>query len=270
MITKLFYSTLIILLLSCTKDTTNNELIETDPPVLKANIVQVNDAIGGYYSALPVHYSESNKKYPLLIFIHGGGQFGDGNADLPALLREAIPELLNEQLFPPNFKVNGVNYSFVILAPQFSQHPSNNQVWSFITYALNNYRVDSSRIYITGFSKGGEITCDVSAKYASLLAAIVPIAGVSDTGNLNDKCKSLAENNLPIWLFHNDNDSLASLEASESFISLINSFHPSIPPKFTIFKTFGLFGHDAWTRATDPNYKENGMNMYEWMLQYHR
>jgi hypothetical protein len=28
--------------------------------------------------------------------------------------------------------------------------------------------------------------------------------------------------------------------------------------------------HDAWTKASDPNYKENNMNMYEWMLQYHK
>jgi hypothetical protein len=27
-------------------------------------------------------------------------------------------------------------------------------------------------------------------------------------------------------------------------------------------------GHDAWTKATDPTYKENGLNMYEWLLQF--
>jgi len=29
-------------------------------------------------------------------------------------------------------------------------------------------------------------------------------------------------------------------------------------------------GHDAWTQASDPEYREEGMNIYEWMLQYKR
>jgi hypothetical protein len=32
----------------------------------------------------------------------------------------------------------------------------------------------------------------------------------------------------------------------------------------------GLLGHDAWTRATNPQFKENNSNIYQWMLSYHR
>jgi hypothetical protein len=28
--------------------------------------------------------------------------------------------------------------------------------------------------------------------------------------------------------------------------------------------------HDAWTQTYNPNFKENGLNIYEWMLQYQR
>jgi len=226
--------------------------------------------IGGYYSALPAHYyQQPSKRYPAIIFIHGGGQTGNGNQDLHFVLNDGIPELLEEKLFPPNFNVNGRNYSFVILAPQFAGLPGTADVNSFISYAKNNYRIDSSRLYLSGLSMGGIVTCDVAAENPALFAAIVPISGVS-WDNVNDKCKSLAAGRLPIWLFHNDGDQLINIDGPKGFISLINSFHPVIPPKFTIFPMFGLSGHDAWTKATDPLYKENNMNIYEWMLQYTR
>ncbi len=85
------------------------------------------------------------------------------------------------------------------------------------------------------------------------------------------KCKSLADGRLPIWLyFTTDGDQVINIDESKNFISLLNSFNPAIPPRFTIFPMFGLSGHDAWTKATDPLYKENNMNIYEWMLQYAR
>jgi hypothetical protein len=33
---------------------------------------------------------------------------------------------------------------------------------------------------------------------------------------------------------------------------------------------FLVNGHDAWTTTYDPSYKENGLNVYEWMLQFSR
>ena len=46
---------------------------------------------------------------------------------------------------------------------------------------------------------------------------------------------------------------------------IYSSENPINPPKLTIWPSGG---HDAWTRAVNPDYKENGKNIYEWMLQY--
>ncbi|MBE7173168.1 MAG: hypothetical protein INR73_21520 [Williamsia sp.] len=43
----------------------------------------MNSVWNGFYSALPARYQEGAKKYPLLIWIHGNGQVGNGRADLP-------------------------------------------------------------------------------------------------------------------------------------------------------------------------------------------
>ena len=244
--------------------------IETDPPVLTPVTLDVNACIGGFYSGLPAKYNNGNKKYPLLIFLHGGGQFGNGNLDLPLLLNEGVTELLDEKIFPPDFLVNGEHFSFIILAPQFRREPLNEEVRSFIDYAIQQYRADTNRIYLAGLSNGGKITCNVSAAYPLLFPAIVAMSGVSDSVGLEDKCKSIAAANLPMWIFHNESDQVVPIEGVKKFIAMVTGFQPKVLPRFTQFPSMGLLGHDAWTRATNPSYKEQGQNIYEWMLQYHK
>jgi predicted peptidase len=119
-----------------------------------------------------------------------------------------------------------------------------------------------------GFSQGGRIACDVVANSPGQFAALVAIAGVSDSDDLESKCKSIANNNVPVWVLHNDEDQLMDVNLSRNFVSGINSFNPVIIPRYTEFLPFGLWNHDAWTKATDPGFKEEGMNIYEWMLHY--
>ncbi|MEJ7768582.1 MAG: hypothetical protein WKF89_12270 [Chitinophagaceae bacterium] len=244
-----------------------NDIIETLPPVLKAVKTSISDVIGGFYSALPYRYYETNKNYPLLIFVHGGGQIGNGNIDLPLVLNDGVPRLLAAKTFPPNFQVDGKNYSFIILAPQFKRYPSNEEVNVFIKYAKKFFRVDTTRIYMSGLSMGGIITSDIGAQHTLSLAAIVPMAGVFSGSDINSKCQRIATGNLPVWAFHNSKDPSIDPKNSQNFVEGINIFSPAIAARLTMFDTYG---HDAWTQAIDPAYKENGINIYEWMLQYSR
>lgn len=87
-----------------------NDLIETTPPVQTAVSVPVNISINGFYAALPGHYLETTKSYPLLVFIHGAGQLGNGSSELPLVLNDGVAQLLLFKKFPPNFSVNGNNF----------------------------------------------------------------------------------------------------------------------------------------------------------------
>ncbi|HEX6181213.1 MAG TPA: dienelactone hydrolase family protein [Chitinophagaceae bacterium] len=261
-----------LILPGCKKDeeqpATSAEIFETEPPVFKAVIQKVHEFIGGYYQALPARYSETNKNYPLLLFIHGGGQFGNGSYDLPLLLNEGIPQLLDEKKFPADFLVNGSHYSFIVLTPQFKRVPDNSVIASFLDHALKNYRIDSNRIYLCGFSLGGRMALDFSAAFANKLAAIVPISGAPNY-DLAVKSKSIADANLPVWAFHNQRDALFRAQETKDFIDMINSYHPMNAARLTMFPdSTGMLGHDAWSKATNPAYKENHLNIYEWMLQY--
>lgn len=257
---------------ACKKDakptqTDYNSIVETQPAVLKPVVKQVNDAIGGYYAGLPFYYNQTTKNYPLLIFIPGGGQTGDGHIDLPLLLNDGIAQLMDDKKFPPNFLVDGKNYSFISLTPQFNRYPSDADVEAFIIFAKKNYRVDTSRIYLSGLSLGGTVSTTMGGEYTAQLAAIVPIAGVVTGSDMKIKCSAIAAGNLPVWVFHNSGDPLISAQDPINFVSTINSFHPTIAPILTLFNNNV---HDAWTKAIDPKYKENNMNIYEWMLHYTR
>src|SRR5690349_20829306 len=77
----------------CRKNTVvdhTDVIIPPPPPIITYDLVadtqQVNDAFGGYYAALPPHYNGSTEKYPLLLFLHGLGQRGNGKDELKYLL----------------------------------------------------------------------------------------------------------------------------------------------------------------------------------------
>ncbi|MBC7851602.1 MAG: alpha/beta fold hydrolase [Chitinophagaceae bacterium] len=242
-----------------------NAIIETSLPIQQAITYNVNANIGGYQEALPARYNLTNKKYPLLIFIHGTGEQGNGSNDLWMAGNIGIAALIKNGKFPPSFQVSGVDHSFIVLSPQFRSWPSVAEVNNLIDFAISKYRVDVSRVYLSGLSMGGGATWEYAAQHSSKIAAIVPICGAAEP--TNGKAEKIARANLPVWAFHNTDDRMVTVWNSIGFTTKINSYLNAVPAKFT---QWASGGHDAWTKATDPNYKENGMNMYEWMLQYKR
>lgn len=230
----------------------------------------VDSNIGGYLQALPVHYNDSInklKKYPLLITLHGLYELGDGKKNLFLLKRTFIPKMLSQQVFPAGFTVNNVSYSFIIISPQFKVKPVVKNVDDMIAYAIKNYRVDTKRIYITGLSMGGAAVWDYASSktYGKKIAAAVPICG--DRIPTDTAAHLIAINKTPIWAFHNTLDTGVPSSYTVDWVNKINSYSPPVPA----IKTMPVSrSHDAWTKASSITYRENGKNIYEWMLTYHR
>lgn len=250
----------------------NNEPVETQPHVLTPITKTIGTSnVQGYYEALPSMYHQTNKKYPLLIYFHGSGQIGDGSATaLKKVLNAGTAKVLAEKRFPPNFVVNGQNFSFIVIMPQFRSEPDNEDVRQIVEYFKANYRHDPARVYLSGSSMGARKLTEFASTFPTYQTAIVPMAGALFY-DLNKKAKNIADNHVAAWLFHNENDISVSVSESKNFVNAVNSFSPAIPARITIFPwSDSPQGHDAWTIPTNPDYKENGKNIYEWMLQYKR
>jgi predicted peptidase len=263
----------IVILNGCKKEATltsaaniTNNLAETKPAIQTAVNADITENLGGFYKAVPASYEANTKKYPLLVFLHGAGEVGNGGSDLSKLLANGIPKLLNEKIFPAQFTVNGTDFSLIVISPQFKQWPQPADINAMIDYAVKNLRVDITRIYIAGASMGGGAAWDYAMAYPNRIAAAVSISGASWPSA--ESCGSIAKANLPVWAFHNNDDAIIAAVTTNSIINNINAFKTTVAAKKTIWPTGG---HDAWSKATNPATKEcEGKNMYEWMLQYSR
>ncbi|HWB91949.1 MAG TPA: T9SS type A sorting domain-containing protein [Puia sp.] len=239
--------------------------------VQTARYVSTSANSNGFYEYLPAGYSSGAKKYPLLVFLNGIGELGNGGSDLPKVLDNGPPQLISQGKFPTSFTVNGQTFSFIVISPQFVAWPSDGDVNAVINYALANYRVDTSRIYLTGLSMGGGATWSYASnsQYAGMLAAIVPIAGGNLWGGA-PAATAMAVNNLPIFAAANLNDPTVPSSYTVSDVQLINSIVPAINPP-ALDTIYNASGHGGWQTTYDPNTNlHNGLNVYQWMLQYSR
>lgn len=277
----LIYFLVSAFILSCNKNNSGNPDIQPSPYSLAPKPIAISAHIKGYYEYLPEGYltDPGSTKYALLIFFHGANEIGSDSTALGKLLINGPLKQVNNGNFPTSFTVNNKAFKFIIIAPQFttSDAPYPEEVEQVIDYANQKYRVDASRVFLTGLSFGAGVCWNFVGKnsnYAKKIAAIVPIAAyISELKNDFkidvSKSRIIAASNLPIWSTHNRNDNECPLSWVLNADSLVKSFRPAPKPlpKLTVFEQWG---HEGWTTTYDPQFKENNLNIYEWMLQYHR
>ena len=246
-------------------DATANSVVETAPPVYKSVYYNINSNVAGFMQAVPARYNLTTKKYPLIVFIHGIGELGTGPTRLNCC---GLPRHLATKTFPANFRVNGVNYSFLVIAPQFKVRPSAAQVQSVIDYAKRRWRVDPTRVYVAGMSMGGGSTWDWSSVYGQNAAAIVPVCGGTKPSANNTR--GVASKNLPIWGLYSTRDQLVPISWGRDFFRLIDAKNPSFASRTKLTVWTDASHNTTWARAFNPKTKVGGMNIYEWMLHYKR
>lgn len=220
----------------------------------------------GFYAYVPSEYDIANaEKYPLLIHLHGGGARGDSAVnlnDLNSILFDGPPSLIHKNQWNPK-------HPMIVVSPQSPSIWNAENLHGFITFLIDNLKIDTKRIYMTGFSMGGKGCYDyVSSKGSnSYVAAIVPIAGWGDTSKGNQFT------NIPVWAFHGDADKIISYDKSIAMVNAINVENPTIKAKITIYSGIG---HDSWSRTYDNTGIGNGnstydpfdISIYEWMYSY--
>jgi dienelactone hydrolase len=247
----------------------------------------IDSNINGFIEVLPVGYDPS-KKYPLIIFMEGQSQFGNGS---PTELKNLygvtgvpmFPDLVKSGAFTNSYSVNSTTYKFIVLIPQARYQvkhgrPSDEQMLSpsevndVINYALQNYSVDVNRIYLMGLSLGGGSTWNYpgqSVVYGNRVAAIVPFAGASDLAYpTHSRVTNIATANVPVWTF--------VATADQPYANLGKAYIDSIliHPEHTteaLITTYGSgFSHDdTWIQPlVNHNTGQSYTDVFQWLLGY--
>jgi predicted peptidase len=242
-----------------------NNIIETAPPVHTAVYMNVTGNIAGFWQSLPARYEQTTKSYPLIIFMHGVGELG---TNLGRMNCCGLPRHLQTKTFPADFQVNGKHFSFIVMSPQFKRRPGAGEVQAVIDFAKKRFRVDASRIYVTGMSLGGGSTWDYAAAYGQNIAAAVPVCG--GTMPTTSLASNIASKYLPVWTLHSSGDAVVPVQWAKTWINLIRQDNPSMTSSTRLTVWSNLTHNSTWAKAFNPATKVDGMNIYEWMLQYER
>ncbi len=217
-----------------------------------------------YLEYLPQDYRLNSNKYPVVIFLHGIGERGPNTQDLN-VLSQSIQEVA--KLGPPMYVKNGNQFPFILISPQLKDNYSNwpsDYVLEVINYVKTYLKIDEKRIYLTGLSLGGGGAWWTAQDYPELFAALAPVCGGRNTPAA--AC-AIAKENLPVWAFHGDKDTIVPLATSVNMVNAINNCVPAPDPqaKMTIYPEVG---HSSWTYAYKIDKSIHDPNVYEWMLSF--
>jgi predicted esterase len=187
---------------------------------------------------------QSDKKYPLVVFLHGSGERGtQGHEQMKngvfafreAWIRAEHPHYLLVPQCPPGLRWGGESKQW----PDFfaeGPSPVATQVFALIDKLRAEHPdIDPDRIYITGLSMGGFGTFDLIARRPDFFAAALPICGGGDP-HTADRVKKI-----PIWAFHGALDDVVLPRCSRDMVAALRHVGGKI--KYTEYSTRY---HDAW------------------------
>jgi predicted esterase len=215
--------------------------------------VQLAPNVAGYYEYLPKGY-DGVKKFPLILFLHGLGNSVNQGAPLSSLVAKGngLMSMLADGSVP--------DQGMVVIAPQFGSWPAPEQSLQVINKAIELYRIDTTRIYVTGLSMGGGATWEVAALAGKRIAAIAPVCGASSPDQ--NRIRQLVAAQMPILAFHAQGDPTVPAINTHGYVDGVNAL--SISPKAIKYIYQGDF-HNIW----GDSYLEY-QGIYNFFRQYNR
>lgn len=229
-----------------------------------------------YYEHLPVHYSDDpSQKFPLIIYQHGAGagRFSDdGTAQktpLSGLELGDMVKLIHDGLWDDS-------RPFIVLSPQRCVDPilyytTADRTKLFLDYAINTYNVDTSHIYMMGYSAGSSLTWDFVNNYQHEVAAVVPMSGSWGT---ESGCTLKLT---PAWAFQAADDPVGPPQNQVDTVNSINACNPVERAKITMFPSGGhnvqeefMTIHLSGLGLGLPQYDIYDQNIYDWLLEHSR
>jgi len=179
---------------------------------------------------------ESGQKLPVIVFLHGIRERGNGGlvptggafgkiilhyfAQIPALI-------LLPQCRPGKY---------------WSDAAMDEMVMRALEQTIEEFGADAKRVYLIGVSMGGYGVWHFALQYEEKFAALVSICGGSSiTGS--DRFSTLAEKvgKIPTWLFHGADDPIVPAEESRQIASALEANDGNVK-----YSEYAGVGHNVW------------------------
>ena len=207
-----------------------------------------------YRLLLPEGY-DVNKKYPLLIFLHGAGERGSDNelqlthgSDqfLNTAFRKKHPAII---VFPQCPK--GAYWATILsregpLKFTYAKRPRKNPILDLVEgmlkELLSNYKIDRSRIYVGGLSMGGMGTFELVYRNPRLFAAAFAICGGANP-------KIARKIRRPSWrIDHGQEDEVVPIQLSKQMAEALEKKKANVQ-----LNIYPNVNHNSWENVfADP------------------
>lgn len=221
------------------------------PPPEGVQTARPAPAGGGYPYQLFVprgYDADTTRRWPLVIFLHGSGERG---SDLEIVKKNGPPRIVAQHPGSP----------FILVSPQLEQVEGNRwdvaKLDALLADLRRRYRIDASRIYLTGLSLGGYGAWAWALRRPDLFAALVPVAARSEDASANPCLLK----DMPIWAFHGDQDDVVDPQAGFAIVKAIDACKGTVRPRMTIYPQMT---HGSW----EPAYDDPAM--WRWLLEQRR
>jgi len=193
----------------------------------------------------PLNYN-SNKQYPVHLFLHGAGERGNDNVSQlvhvgKLFLKKENREQYNSWvIFPQAQKNDWWGYKDPY---KFDYNVKESKAMSLVVKLMDDFTqrkdVNPNKVFVSGLSMGGMGTFVILNLRPEMFAAATPICGDGDPSLVSNYSKKV-----PVWIFHGSDDTVVSPKKSLKMAKAIIENGGS--PKITFYENVG---HDSWNNA---------------------
>lgn len=193
---------------------------------------------------------------PLLVILHGAGERGSDNIKqldfgtimfIREIKKKFDPLILLPQCPSDNvWTINPQRPFNNFFLDSIPVSPTLEIVRDIMLKLTREYNIDTTRIYIIGYSMGATGTWEMILRNPDLFAAAIPICGASDPS------KAFLVKDMHIWAFSAENDQFYNYRETEETVEKLKENNSDI--KYTLYRNQE---HYIWGRIfKDPEVTE--------------
>jgi len=179
---------------------------------------------------------EKDRKYPLVLFLHGAGERGSGN-DVQLLANKGAV-VWAEQTQHPAY----------VLAPQapagsdWTRADVYASLLQLLAEVQAKHPIDPDRIYVNGISLGAFGTWNLIQHRPNLFAAAISISGAGDVSG------AAAIKHIPLWVFHAEDDDIVPVAGSRNMVEALRAVGSDV--RYTEYPAGTVIpSHASWAPA---------------------